>query len=378
MKPIRVLDLRDTCEIGGPGKTILETYRFIDASRFELHLGVFMTPRDGIDTPFLREARTYGMPVHRIHGAHQFDPRLVTRTAALVRSLDIDVVHAHEVKSDVIAWLSAALHRVPIMTTMHGWIGNTSRQRAFIALDKRVARRFDMVLAVSGRMRDELLDAGVPANRIRLVHNAIVMERYQRTGQGGVLPSLVGRAVPGPVLACVGRLSPEKGHADFIEAIGIVLRKGHRVSAVLAGDGPERPRLEAQVATLGLGDAVFLPGYIDRPQRVLEAADLMVLPSHTEGLPNAALEALAMEVPVLATRVGGTPEVVEDGVSGRLVPPHDPAAMAAAIEHFLAHRDMWAGMAARGRASIGERFDFRARTRTMETLYVELAGAAGR
>jgi glycosyltransferase involved in cell wall biosynthesis len=176
----------------------------------------------------------------------------------------------------------------------------------------------------------------------------------------------------------VGRLSAEKGHADFIEALGIVVRKGRRLSAVLAGDGPELPRLKAQVQALGLQDSVFLPGYVDRPQRVLEETDLMVLPSHTEGLPNAALEALAMDVPVLATRVGGTPEVIEDGVSGRLVPPGNPEAMAAAIEDFLTHRDAWTGMAARGRAIIGERFDFQARTRAVEAIYAELAGAAAR
>lgn len=378
MKPIRVLDLRDTYEIGGPGKTILETFRFIDRSRFDLHLGVYLTPREGTDTPFLAEARKYGIPVHCIHGANQYDPRLIVRTARLVKALEVDIVHAHEVKSDVIAWLASALHDVPIVTTLHGWIGNTPRQRAFIALDKRIVRRFDMVLAVSARIRQDLLDAGVPDNRIRLMHNAIVMDRYVRTGQTGLLASLLGQIVPGPILACVGRLSEEKGHADFIEALGLVAQHGHRVSAVLAGDGPERPRLEARIAALGLKDSVFLPGYIDRPQRVLEETDLMVLPSHTEGLPNAALEALAMDVPVLATRVGGTPEVIEDGVTGRLVPPHDPAAMATAIEHFLGHRDAWAGMAVRGHAAIREQFDFRARTRAMEALYTELAEAAGR
>ena len=378
VKPIRVLDLRDTYEIGGPGKTILETYRFIDRSRFDLHLGIFLTPQEGTDTPFLAEARNYGMPVHYIHGANQYDPRLIARTAALVKSLDIDLVHAHEVKSDVIMWLAAVLHRVPIMTTMHGWIGNTPKQRALIALDKWLVRRFDMVLAVSNRIRQDLLDAGVPAGRIRLVHNAIVMDRYERTGETGMLASLVGRALPGPVLTCVGRFSAEKGHADFIEALGIVAERGHRIFAVLAGDGVERPRLEARIAALGLTDSVFLPGYVDRPQRVLEETDLMVLPSHTEGLPNAALEALAMDVPVLATRVGGTPEVIEDGVTGRLVPPRDPLAMAAAIEDFLAHRPAWVAMAERGHAAIRDKFDFRARTRAVEALYAELVEAAER
>ena len=372
MTRIRVLDLRDTYDIGGPGKTILETFRFIDRARFDLHLGVYLTPHERTDTPFLNEARSYGMPVHYIRGANQYDPRLIVRTAALVRALGIQIVHAHEVKSDVVTLLASMLHRVPIVTTLHGWIGNTRRQRALIALDRRIVRRFDMVLAVSARIQQDLLDAGVAAHRICLVHNAIVMERYRRTGQVGFLASLVSRPVPGPMLTCIGRLSAEKGHADFIEALALVVQRGHRLSAVLAGDGPERPRLEAQIAARGLQDSVFLPGYVEGPQRLLEETDLMVLPSHTEGLPNAALEALAMDVPVLATRVGGTPEIVEDGVTGRLVPPRDPAAMAAAIEHFLTHREAWTQMAVRGHAVVGERFDFGTRTRMIEALYTEL------
>ena len=376
MKPIRVLDLRDTYEIGGPGKTILETYRSIDRSRFDLHLGVFLTPGESVESPFLLEANKYGMPVHLIPGVSRFDLRLVSRTAALVKSLGIDIVHAHEVKSDVIAWLARMLHRVPVVTTMHGWIGNTFRQRALIALDKRIVRRFDMVLAVSARIRDELLEAGVPSERVRLVHNAIVMERYHRTGDRAYVASLVGHDVSGPVLACIGRLSSEKGHADLIEALGIVAGRGHRVTAVIAGDGPERPRLQQLIAMHRLTDSVFLPGYVAEPQRVLDGADLMVLPSHTEGLPNAALEALAMNVPVLATAVGGTPEVIEDGVSGRLVPPRDPQALARGIEEFLANREDWARMAQQGRTRVAGRFDFQARTRTIETLYTELAAGA--
>ena len=151
---------------------------------------------------------------------------------------------------------------------------------------------------------------------------------------------------------------------------------GQRVSLVLAGDGSERPALEAQAAALGIADTTHFIGYVDRPQRVLEETDLMVLPSHTEGLPNAALEALAMTVPVLATAVGGTPEVVVDGETGRLVPAADPQALAREIAHFLAHRDAWREMAERGQQAVERHFDFAARTRRMEALYARLVPGA--
>lgn len=377
MRRVRVLDLRDTHEIGGPGKTILETYRFIDSSRFELHLGVFLTNAERDDSPFITAARQLGMPVHLIRGVHQYDPRMIWRVARLVERLDIDILHAHEMKSDLIVYLSSLIRPVPTVTTLHGWIGNSLKQRLLIALDRRVARRFDLVIAVSGAIRDAFSNGDTPSNTV-LLHNAIVLDRYTRRGERGYLASLTGRPVAPPVITAVGRISPEKGTMDLVEAIGEIKTKGFTGMAVLAGDGPDRPRLSERIRALGLEGCVHLPGYVSQPQRILEETDLLVLPSHTEGLPNIALEALAMEVPVLATRVGGTPEVITDGETGRLVPPRSPASLAAAMMEFLADAAPWQRMAARGRARVENQFNFDTRTRKLEAMYAGLASAAAR
>jgi glycosyltransferase involved in cell wall biosynthesis len=372
MRPINILHLRDTDEIGGPGKTILETYRAIDTQRFQPHLAVFATRHERRETPFVAAAREYGMPVHVIRGFNQFDPRMILRVANLVKALNIDIISAHEVKSDVIAYLASRLRPVATVTTLHGWIGNSPRQRLFIGLDRLVVRRFDCVIAVSARIRDEATAAAVPASKVRLLHNAIVVERYVRTGARGFLAGVIGRPVSGPVIASIGRLSAEKGHADLIEALGIAAAQGCRLTAVLVGDGPERPKLVERIRALGLTDSVHLPGYLAQPERILEETDLAVLPSHTEGLPNAALEALVMEVPVLATRVGGTPEVITDGETGRLIDPRAPHALAAALMEFARDPLPWKRMAARGKAMVETQFNFRTRTRQLESIYAEL------
>ena len=372
VRPLNVLHLRDTHEIGGPGKTILETHRAIDPARVRLQLAVFLTKDESGDTPFVRAARDCGMPVHFICGHNQYDPRYISRVAALVRGLGVDIVHAHEVKSDVIALLASPLCRARLVTTLHGWIGNSRKQRTLIRLDKHVVRWFDRVIVVSSPMHREVVAAGVAPGRLRLLHNAIVLENYRRTGRRGFLRERFGRLPEGPVVASLGRLSAEKGHADLVEALAIVARGGHRFTAVLAGDGPERGRLEAQVRRLGLEDAVWFPGYVKDAACLLEEVDLMVLPSHTEGLPNAALEALAMEVPVLATRVGGTPDVVADGETGRLVEPRAPEALASGLVDFLRDPAPWRETARRGHAMVRERFSFDARTRKLEAIYAEL------
>jgi glycosyltransferase involved in cell wall biosynthesis len=369
---VNILHLRDTHEIGGPGKTILETHRAIDHTRFRMHLAVFLPKDAPAESPFIAAAGRVGLPVHVLRLGHSYDPRAALQVARLVDQLDIDILSAHEVKSDVVALLAARLRRVATITTLHGWIGNGRKQRFFTALDKRVARGFDRAIAVSAQVEKDLLAAGVRPERIRLLRNAIVTERYVRTGAVGFLAELAGGPVPGPVIVSVGRLSPEKGHADLLEAVAIAGRRGCVFSVMLAGDGPERPRLEGLVRSLGLTGRVHMPGYLERPERVLEEADLMVLPSHTEGLPNAALEALLMEVPVLATRVGGTPEVISDGVTGRLVDAHDPAAMAERLAEFHADPASWRALARRGREVAATEFDFAARTRRLESIYLEL------
>ena len=375
MRRIKILDLRDTDEIGGPGKTILETYRAIDHSRFEVHLGVFRSLDDHRDTPFLEAARAIGMPIHVVRARGPYDPRQVWRLAALVREQNVDIVHPHEASSDIITLAMRAIRHVPIVSTAHGWIGNSRKGRVMVDLDKRALRRFDRVIAVSEKMRRDLLAARVPHSKVTLLHNAVVLENYRRTSERGALDALAGRPGPRPVLVSVGRLSPEKGHADLVDALALVAKSGRRISAVFAGDGPSRPDLESRILAAGLRDSVFMPGYVQQPARLLQDADLMVLPSHTEGLPNAALEAFAMEVPVLATRVGGTPEVVTDGVTGRLVAAHSPESLAAGITSFLDDPAAWRRWAQEGRRTVEARFDFTARTRTLETIYVDMMAA---
>lgn len=369
---IRVLDLRDTYEIGGPGKTIIETFNAIDADRFELHLGVFATEQETADTPFVKAARAVGMPVHIIRGYNQYDPRLVGGIARLVSELGIDIVHAHEVKSDVLTWLAARRQPVVTMTTLHGWIGNSAKQRLMTAIDRRVVRAFDCVVAVSQQMWDQVADDGYRPGQLRLVHNAIVIEKYRRTGTAGYIAEKVGRLPGRPLLSCIGRLSHEKGQQELIAALAVVRERGHEVSLVLAGDGPARAQLAAQVTALGLEDRVHFAGYVDQPWRVLEESDLAVLPSHTEGLPNAALEAMVMEVPLLATRVGGTPEVVTHRQTGVLVESRSPQALADGIIDFLAHQAEWRQMATQGRTMVERQFNFQVRTRAFEALYEEL------
>ncbi len=227
-------------------------------------------------------------------------------------------------------------------------------------------------------MKASLEQDGFDPSRLSLVHNAIVTRKYKNEGHRGYLSSKTGTGLKGPIIGSVGRLSREKGHADFIEAISLVVRQGYEADFVLVGDGPEKEALRAQIRRLGLEGRVHLPGYLDDMPGVYQDLDLMVLPSYTEGLPNVVLESLAMGVPVIATRVGGTPDIISDDVSGVLIEPNSPETLAVKIAEFLDSRERFHRMAAAGRANVIANFDFAARTRRIETIYEELASKAGR
>jgi len=258
---------------------------------------------------------------------------------------------------------------------MHGWITNTCKQNLVKNINVWAAKYFDHVIVVNALMRDTLMEAGVPAGKITLLHNSIVKENYYRDQPTGYIGQSVGKEIESPVIGTLGRLSREKGHGDFVEAAAIVRAKGYKAHFVIVGDGPEADKIAGMISKNKLWDCMTMAGYLRDPRRVLQDFDLMVLPSLTEGLPNVVLEALMMEVPVISTAVGGVPDIIRDGEEGILIPPGDPGPMATAIIDFLEDPEKHKMMALRGKIIIEDRFDFKVRTRKLEKIYLEVMGS---
>jgi len=180
--------------------------------------------------------------------------------------------------------------------------------------------------------------------------------------------------LPADSLLCIsaGRLSPEKGHADLLQAIAEIGDRAAGWHFILCGDGPCMTRLEQQVRALRIQQRVQLAGYRTDIQHIFQAMDLFVLPSHSEGLPNVILEALSLGKPVIATSVGGVPEVIESGVNGILVPPHRSDLLAEAMIQCFSEYSRREAMGQSGRRTVQTRFTFEAQTRRLESIYAEI------
>jgi glycosyltransferase involved in cell wall biosynthesis len=175
------------------------------------------------------------------------------------------------------------------------------------------------------------------------------------------------------IVGAAGRLSPEKGFGVLVDAAADAVRADPGLGFVVLGEGPLRADLERAVAARGLRNSFVLPGFRDDLDRLMPHLDLLVLPSFTEGLPNVALEALAARVPVVATAVGGTPEVVQDGVSGYLVPAGSPADIARRVLDALRSDEERRAMGQRGRARVEEAFTFASQSTHYQRVFERLA-----
>ena len=354
---IRILHLRDTDRVCGPGKTMIET-ACASSPEFRHSIGVFVLDREK-DNQYLRAAAARGVNVVAIRSGHQFDPRILRAILRAVDELGIDIIHSHDYKSDILTWFVSRIRPMPIMTTVHGWIRNALKARLYIRAGQKTLPYFERVIAVSQETQAAILACGVPEAKVTVIHNAIVTTNYQPSS---VEPGYVRRRfnLPGKarIIGYIGRLSPEKGQRDLLVAAAQIVPVRPDVWFVLAGDGPDREALEIMARELGIGERVLFTGHLPDVRPVFRDIEAMALTSHTEGFPNVVLEALCMETPVVATDVGGVREIIEEGVTGVLLPVRAPDRIRDALLQVL-DRPEWArGLALAGQRVVHERFTF--------------------
>jgi len=353
-RPLRVVHIASQMVTGGMERLLVEFARHADRSRFDLRfvsLGTRGSPADDIEA--------CGWPVTALEVAPGLRPLLVFRLAGLLKGWDADVVHTHNSKSLIYAGPAARLSGArQVIHTRHGQrTGMTGRARSLFRLATRTADRLVCVSHDAARIS---LRDGIAKDRVNTIWNGIDVARFGYLG-----PREGGPAV------MVGRLSAEKDVASLIHAASIVVGEHTAFRVEIAGDGPCIADLRCLVDDLGLGDRVRFLGEVRDIPNLLARASLFVLPSLTEGLSLALMEAMASGLPVVTTRVGGNPEVVDEGRTGLLVPERSPAELAGAILWLLRNPVMGRRMGLEGRHRVEQYFDVRRMVAEYEQLYLE-------
>lgn len=366
---IKVIHLIDTGKICGPGKTILESITGYDSAQYRAYLGLYLR-NDETENAYYRAAESREVEVVPIRSSHQFDPCLVFSTVAEIKRLRIDLVLTHGYKADIIGIVAAKMSGVPVISTAHGWITNNRKSKVYMTLQSWALRHANGVIAVSPSIKQILLGMKVPEKNIELIYNGIVMDKYDPVKTESF--NLRNRfSIPDNtvIIGYVGRLSPEKGQKDFITAMSRIIDERPDVHCVFVGDGPSKGELMAYAVELGIDKHIHVTGHLTNVAPIYKDIDLFALTSLTEGFPNVVLEALCMDVPVLATDVGGVSSIVRPGKTGILVKAGDISAIVSGMLELISDDQKAASYARNGKKMVYEHFRFEARLQRVQDYY---------
>ncbi len=340
MKALRVLEAITPSGVGGAEIFVSNICRLLPEMGAEVEL-FCPSGRRFIDYAAEREIRARSWKTHG-----KLDPVTVIRLARLLRTGRFDVIHTHLSTASLLGAFAARLAGVPSVAHVHGL--NTAT----------CFRYSTAVITVSNAVAKHLAGQGLRKDRIRVVHNGVDVSRFQPTDLDDAKDKF-GYASYDPIVGVFGRLSPEKGQRVAIEALFLITREYPRARLLLAGAGKELEDLKMAAEALGLADRVEFPGFLPDSREMMSACNVVLIPSLKEGFGLAAVEAMALERPVVASAVGGLNEIVVPGETGFTVAPNDPQAIAQAVLRLIEDSGLARDMGRKGRLRVMERFDLR-------------------
>jgi glycosyltransferase involved in cell wall biosynthesis len=365
--------------LGGTERQVMNLATGLDGTRFDLHMGC-----NGKVGALLEEAAACGIPVQEypvksLYNLGAMHARL--RLARYLREHSIEIVHSYGFYSNLFAIPAARLAGAPVVIASIRDCGEalTPTQRQ---AQKMFCKMADCVLANAEGVRRWLISEGYPARKIQVIRNGIVRPTPVAVEEGGKLRQELGLPSNTRLVAVCSRLTPLKGIEHFLDAVSVVGRSRPDVRFLIIGgpshigDGSYKSDLERYASNLGLGDRVIFTGFRTDIAKILPEIDISVLPSLSEGLSNSLLEAMTAGVPVIATRVGGTPEAVEDGGTGLLIPPGDLDALIRAMSFLLDNPQSSRRMGEEGRRRALSLFSVERMVQETESLYFKLLSAS--
>lgn len=347
--------------LGGAERVVINLAKGLDKARFNPMVCCLNEAGE-----FAAELESAGIKVIALHKKSKADITVIAKLITVITENNIQIVHTHLWGANFWGRIAAKFAKVPVIIATEHNVDIWKSGLNFI-LDRLLARISDKIIAVSQSVKGFYIKQGIPAGKIEVIYNGISLD--PRCSILDARKSF-GLSDGESLLAVVGRLVEQKGHRYLFEALSM-LNGRRKVKLLVIGDGPEQQRLADSVQRLGLGAKIIFTGLRKDVREFIRGIDILVLPSLREGLPVAALEAMAAGKPVIATNVGGTPELISDGETGLLVKPADPLALSGALEKLLSDRQLAQTMGERGRKRVENYFSLAKMINETEKLYEE-------
>ncbi|MEX2173561.1 MAG: glycosyltransferase [Pirellulaceae bacterium] len=372
-EPPVVLDLRVVKGSGGgPDKTILNSPRYLERLGYRMLCVYMHAPDDSGFEQLQVKAERWGAKLISVPDRGPLDLAIIPRLLKICRDERVTIYHAHDYKSNVLGVLLKRFYRMRMMTTIHGWVQRTWRTPLYYALDRWSLPAYEKVICVSQDLYDMCISAGVSRERCLVLDNAIDTDEFRRSHRREAAKRDLGLSPNRCLIGAVGRLSAEKGFDVLIRAAHSLIEAGRNIELAIVGEGDEQKNLQRLIVELGIENRVHLLGYRSDMRPIYEAMDIFALSSLREGLPNVVLEAMAMETPLVATRIAGVPRLVRDGENGLLIEPGSTAALAAALDRLVENPGLRDQFATNARQLIERDFSFEVRMQKLARIYDQL------
>lgn len=347
---------------GGPEKTILNSARFLEGTAYRSIAVYLHAPGDtGIDD-LAEKAREKGSPFVALTDEHIIDFKTLKALRELCKRENVAIWHGHDYKSNLYGLMLRKKAGFRLVTTVHGWVKHTYKTPIYYAVDRWCIRRYEQVVCVSSDLEEQCLAFGVKRDRLQHIPNAIDTEEFRTNRESS-------HSAEPLVIGAVGRLSKEKGFDLLITAVAKLVREGLDLELHIAGEGEESQALADHASSLGISDRVKLLGFQSDTVALFDTFDLFCLASLREGLPNVVLEAMSMEVPVLATRCGGMESFAVDRREALLCPTGSAEALAAGLRELATDQGLRTALAKTARARIEADYSFETRMRRIAATY---------
>ncbi|MEI6509486.1 MAG: glycosyltransferase family 4 protein [bacterium] len=372
----KVLQVIGGGEIAGSKHQFLELCREQRRQNHEVRIVCFL------EGELSQEARQKGIPLSVLPMANIFDFRVVRLLRRLISSGNFQVVHTHGVRANFIGRLAAHVTSAKIVTTIYSYpkedYKNPLKRWFYPPIDRWTTPWAHRLIAVSEGLKERLVESGVaPAERFRVVHCSIDIASTRPSRTSEEMRRELEIPAHAPAAGMLARLVQVKNPFLLLDAAGIIAQEMPEAKVLFIGDGPFLDPLKKAVEDRRLGGAILFPGFRKDPLNVVEALDVIVLSSISEGLPVTLLEAMCLQKPVVATRVGGVPEVVKDGVTGLLSPSGDAKAFASNLLHLFRHPEEAQRMGRRGLQWVEQNFSLRMMVEKTNLVYEEVLTNGG-
>ncbi|KUG04981.1 glycosyltransferase [hydrocarbon metagenome] len=332
----RILHFIGGGELGGAEELLLTLMKLLDKDQYEAHLICLC------QGPFAELARQYGFQATVIPMRHKFDLSTIKPIRQYLLENQIDLVHTHGVRANLVARTAAKKEGLPVVTTFHSVLryDYDSVYKALLAKYLTIAtnKYTDRFIAISRAIKKEILEMGVPDNKIEVIHNGLDTSKYGEPRDPRETRKKLGLDPDKYTVAMIARLHPVKGHQYFLQAAREVIDDGIDAQFLIIGEGIYRDKIKLWIKELALEEAVVMPGYYSPIEDIYGLCDVLCVPSLMEGLGMVVLEAMYFNVPVVASNIGGIQEIIEDGINGMLVQPCDSKGLADAVISVLTDR----------------------------------------